>query len=460
MSRRSRPRYRRELCLSLIIGGTVLALILVAGALGLESHAVAFAWRVHALLIDSSGPVVAASGARDGCWLNHAATITLTATDDAVGSGVASITYALDGVSRTIAGSMVQVRVPAVPNATHTLVYHATDNAGTVGKTRTLTVNINTVGPTIATKTAKGTKGKTMALKYRISDAASSSATAITVVIRDSHGKVEKRYAIGSESIGGWHRVHWTPRAQGTYSYAVSAKDIAGNREISLSKAKIVVEWPTWLTIGRSVQNRRIVVAQFGTGSHRLLIVGGVHPMEAGTAVARLFAAYLAVHPKAVPVGWRIDVIPCLNPDGLAHKSRGNADDVDLNRNFPSSNWRHTLRKGDPSYSCGLNGGRYAGSEPETKALVAYLRQGFAVELSLHSNAGILDCRGPGGLALGERMSALCGLPVGRLSYESLITGSSEMYVSEHYRIPSITVELRSAELSSRLCRALLAACH
>ena len=443
----------------MVVGAAFVA-VCIGGLLIVKSPSTAFTKHIQAFLSGREGPTVIATGASDGSWLRHSAKITLTARDDAAGSGVASITYTLDGVSRTVAGGSAQVALRAVSNATHTLVYHATDNVGTVGGTRSLTVNMDTVGPTIATQTARGTKGKAMVLRYRISDAACPIATAITVVIRDSHRKVEKRYAVGTQSIGGWRRLYWTPAAKGTYSYTVTARDAAGNREITAARAKIVVEWPAWLVIGHSVQNRQIVVAQFGTGSRRLLVVGGVHPMESGTAVARKFAAYLAAHADTVPAGWRIDVLPCLNPDGLAHQSRGNANDVDLNRNFPSSNWRRTLQDGDPSRSCGLSGGRCAGSEPETKALIAYLQQGFRVVLSLHSDAGILDSHGPGGEAVGKRMSALCGLPVGRLSYESIVTGSLEEYVAEHYRIPSILVELQTAELSSGLRRALLAACH
>jgi predicted deacylase len=299
-----------------------------------------------------------------------------------------------------------------------------------------------------------------MALSYRVCDARSTVATAVTAIIEDGDGGVVKRIALGTRSTGVWQRLHWTPRAAGVYRFTVTARDQAGNRETVSRSSTVLVEWPARLTIGRSVQGRRITVARFGSGGRRLLVVGGVHPNETGVPVAKEFIAYLTAHPNVVPAGWRIDVIACLSPDGLARGSRGNADDVDLNRNFPSSSWRRALRSGDPSRSCGLSGGRYAGSEPETKALIAYLRQGFAAEFSLHCDAGILDCHGHGGTTLGKRMAALCALPIGRLSYESRMTGTLEQYVAQVYRIPAITVELRDAELRSGLRRALLAACR
>jgi protein MpaA len=213
---------------------------------------------------------------------------------------------------------------------------------------------------------------------------------------------------------------------------------------------------PAWSVIGRSLRGRPIRAARFGGGTRHVLILGGVHGDEAGTAVARKFAAYLARHPDAVPAGAQIDVIRCLNPDGYALHTRGNARHVDLNRNLPTRNWRRRLKRGDPAASLGLNGGRGPGSEPETRALLAYLRQGFDVVVSLHSHAGIIDAGGPGGRALARRLSRLCGLPHGHLSYQASITGSLGEYVPARYGIPIVTVELKSAMLTRGLRSALL----
>jgi hypothetical protein len=155
-----------------------------------------------------------------------------------------------------------------------------------------------------------------------------------------------------------------------------------------------------------------------------VLLIGGVHGNEFGTPVAKRFIAYLCAHPGAVPSGARIDVIRCLNPDGRVRDTRGNARHVDLNRNLPTRDWKRALDARDEPGNPGLSGGRAPGSEPETKALLAYLKRGFRAIVSLHSHAGILDCDGPGAVTLGRRMSALCGLPVGRLSYDPFITGS------------------------------------
>jgi len=145
-------------------------------------------------------------------------------------------------------------------------------------------------------------------------------------------------------------------------------------------------------------------------------------PDDPRAAVAAQFAAYLAAHPAAVPAGAEIDVIECLNPDGLALNTRANARNVDLNRNFPTATWSSTLAPGNDPGGLGLSGGSRPASEPETQTLLAYLRRGFSLVLSLHSSGGILDYNGPGGAALAKRMSALCGLPLDHLAYQSTIT--------------------------------------
>jgi predicted deacylase len=208
-----------------------------------------------------------------------------------------------------------------------------------------------------------------------------------------------------------------------------------------------------WEVIGHSRQRRPIVAAQFGSGTRRLLVIGGVHGREFGRIVALRLAAYLVTHPQAVPQSTRIDVLPCLNPDGAALGRRGNARRVDLNRNLPTSDWRRVLRPGDPaSRSC--NGGSAPSSEPETQALLAYLRRGYDAVISLHSQGGFIDFNGPHARAIARAMSRACGLPLGRIAYQSSITGSLGEYVPVAYGIPVITVELSRP----RLTRGLLAA--
>jgi murein peptide amidase A len=213
----------------------------------------------------------------------------------------------------------------------------------------------------------------------------------------------------------------------------------------------------TWVVIGHSRQRRPIVAAQFGSGTRRLLVIGGVHGREFGRLVALRLAAYLATHPQAVPPGTRIDVLPCLNPDGAALGRRGNARRVDLNRNLPTSDWRRVLRPSDPaSRSC--SGGSAPASEPETQALLRYLRQELDGVISLHSQGGFIDFNGPHAKAIARAMSRACSLPLGRIAYQSSITGSLGEYLPLAYGIPVITVELSQPKLTHGLVAAVTTA--
>lgn len=209
-----------------------------------------------------------------------------------------------------------------------------------------------------------------------------------------------------------------------------------------------------WTTIGSSVQGRPILAARFGIGRRRLLYVGGVHGDEFGADVAQHLAYSLAGDPSAVPSGTAIHIVWCLNPDGYAAGTRFNAHHVNLNLNFPASNWApypYDPRRGFVHGSAG----RAPGSEPETRALVDYLRLGFWRVVALHSKGGIVDYDGPGSKALAARVARIGGFRVSHV-YVHNPTGSLGGYVPERYRIPVITVELRSRWLSPRLRDALL----
>jgi protein MpaA len=91
--------------------------------------------------------------------------------------------------------------------------------------------------------------------------------------------------------------------------------------------------------LGRSYEGRPIEVARVGNASSplRVLVVGCIHGNEcAGLAVTRRLLARAG----AIPIDlW---VLPNLNPDGLAHLTRGNAHGVDLNRDFDTFSQRES----------------------------------------------------------------------------------------------------------------------
>ena len=103
-------------------------------------------------------------------------------------------------------------------------------------------------------------------------------------------------------------------------------------------------------------------------GLSPLLFIGGIHGDEPeGFSLAREMIAWLKSHTPNTQHAWII--IPALNPDGEANNQRTNDNGVDLNRNFPSSDWSSDFS--EARYCPGPN----PGSEPEIEALVNLIKQ-------------------------------------------------------------------------------------
>lgn len=126
------------------------------------------------------------------------------------------------------------------------------------------------------------------------------------------------------------------------------------------------------VVIGTSVQGRPLEVTCYNSGDPAddevVLIVGAIH---AGYEAITADLAYELMddfnHGRLVtPDGLVVCILPELNPDGLVLGQHTNARGVDLNRNWPASNWNeqawHPL-SGD------VSGGTRPLSEPETQSL-------------------------------------------------------------------------------------------
>ncbi|HET8592147.1 MAG TPA: M14 family metallopeptidase, partial [Solirubrobacterales bacterium] len=119
------------------------------------------------------------------------------------------------------------------------------------------------------------------------------------------------------------------------------------------------------------------------------LVVGVIHGDErAGLRI--LDAIGSRVPDPASLAGTQLWLIPTINPDGSRLDTRKNARGVDLNRNFPYR-WRGGLPR-----SHGYYPGPRPASEPETKAVIRFVRQ-IQPDLSIwyHQPWGaVLACRG------------------------------------------------------------------
>jgi protein MpaA len=149
------------------------------------------------------------------------------------------------------------------------------------------------------------------------------------------------------------------------------------------------------------------------------LLVAAQHGEEAATA---LIVRRLLERISGSATRWV--VVPVANPDGVISGTRQNAAGVDLNRNYPSSTWRpdecFSYPPGiDPDRRVLANRtnrslpGERAGSEPETRALMALverLRPPLVVDI--HSPLELLLPRGDVPPDVVESLSRAAGLSV------------------------------------------------
>jgi protein MpaA len=161
------------------------------------------------------------------------------------------------------------------------------------------------------------------------------------------------------------------------------------------------------ITIGHSVRGRRLDAFEIASpaAARSILVVGCIHGNEpAGIAIARRLLA--ATPPPAIAL-W---LVPDLNPDGVTADMRVNANEVDLNRNFPW-HWRPLGAPGDFQYS-----GPRPLSEPEARAARALiLRVRPHISIWFHQPRGLVDLSG-GDPRIERRFARLVGLPVRRLT--------------------------------------------
>lgn len=146
--------------------------------------------------------------------------------------------------------------------------------------------------------------------------------------------------------------------------------------------------------IGFSVASRPIEVYTFGEGDREYLIVAGIHGGYEGNtvALANELIEHINVHPEIIPREVTLYIIRNMNPDGEARASgvdgRVNNNGVDLNRNFPSENWAEDWDRDGCWIYRPTTGGAYGGSEPETRAVMSFIKShDITALISYHSAA-------------------------------------------------------------------------
>jgi protein MpaA len=194
--------------------------------------------------------------------------------------------------------------------------------------------------------------------------------------------------------------------------------------------------FPPATIIGYSVQRRPIELYTFGTGPRPVLVMSAIHGSEPTSVdIAGGLMNELRVSPQSA-AGVPIVVIPYANPDGYAARTRVSANKVDLNRNFPASNWSTAARRRN-NY-----GGTASASEPETNALMQSIdRLQPRLIISVHSMD--VPCNNYDGPAqhIAELMSRYNGYAAkSNIGYPT--PGSLGSWAGIDRQIPMITLEL------------------
>lgn len=161
--------------------------------------------------------------------------------------------------------------------------------------------------------------------------------------------------------------------------------------------------------------------------SYSVLVIGGFHGDEPQGDF--LIREYLNKNPDS-----NILFIPCLNPDGKFLKKRTNFNGVDLNRNFPTFNWK-LLPKNE------YFGGKSPASEIETQFLIKIIEQySPKLILTLHAPYKIVNYDGEA-KDISEKISKIIGYPIQKdIGYPT--PGSFGTWAGLEKNIPTITLEL------------------
>jgi protein MpaA len=140
------------------------------------------------------------------------------------------------------------------------------------------------------------------------------------------------------------------------------------------------------------------------------LIVGGQHGEEPESTfvLSRALRCLEGAPSKAA-------VVLSANPDGIARGTRGNANGVDLNRNYPTADWQaepvtYCWQVGAES-EVRLSTGSGPGSEPETRAFIELVER-LKPERVVAVHAPLACIDDPELSSLGREMSEASSLPL------------------------------------------------
>jgi hypothetical protein len=205
------------------------------------------------------------------------------------------------------------------------------------------------------------------------------------------------------------------------------------------------------IIIGKSVEKRPLEVYRFGTGPVERMIVAGMHGGSEYNTVRLVdeLMAYIKLHHEIIPSEVTLYFLRALNPDGIARSlsylGRANANQVDLNRNWPDG-WKKDWDRTYCWNATYVTGGKKPASEPETQALMAFVQSHkLSGLINYHSAAlGVF----PGGVPptddskqLAEAVAKVSTYKYPPIDIGCIYTGGMVDWTADQ-GVPSVDVEL------------------
>jgi murein peptide amidase A len=202
-------------------------------------------------------------------------------------------------------------------------------------------------------------------------------------------------------------------------------------------------------SIGTSVQGRSITGYKFGSGPIKILFVGGMHGDEKSSVrTLSSFIDDLERSYASIPVDKTVIVIPDTNPDGYLASTRVNANNIDLNRNFPTNDWTSGIYM-PRNVFLELGGGTSPLSEPESLALASYTASlSPRVVLTFHATGRAVFANDAGD---SKQLADIYAEKSGFTSFNSSdsntffsypTTGEYEDWLRDKQNLPALLVEL------------------
>lgn len=182
------------------------------------------------------------------------------------------------------------------------------------------------------------------------------------------------------------------------------------------------------IVIGQTELKRDIIVEQFGDGEEIVAIISSIHGNEAiGTPLLFRFLKEGGIEDLE---GKTVFLLYVANPDGYVLDMRGNSNNIDINRNFPTDNFGRGIFNGEAPLTA-----------IETSVLLDFLGT-YQPDRSLiiHQPLNGIDYDGKS-KELAEHLSETSGIRVKRLGARS---GSMGTYLGLGLKKQVITLEIPS----------------